>query len=578
MKLVTTAEMRKLEQAADQAGLGYDLMMENAGRSGALAIKERLPQGGAHVLILVGPGNNGGDGLVTARYLHEWGYRVTVYIWQRSESGDPNLTKAQEMEIPIIWSKDDEGCRRLGALVQECDGLVDALLGTGVTGPLRDSLRELLSCVGQRLDARVAPPDRAALTPRPVRDVPPGGNRPLVVAVDVPSGLNCDTGEVDDATLSADVTVTFAFPKRGQFLFPGAARIGELLVADIGIDPSLADGIDIEVATPEEVASALPRRPLDAHKGTFGKALIVAGSTHYVGAPCLAAEAAYRSGAGLVTLAVAESIYPIVAGKLTEPTFLVLPDDMGVLVPGALRLLADRLEAYDVLLVGPGLGRERATGDFVSALIGGGRSPARRPVGFDVSTPPSVEFLQLPSLVLDADGLNLLADNPEWWKHLPPDSVLTPHPGEMARLVGCDVHTVRADRIGTARSAAKKWGCTVVLKGAYTVVASSEGNATIVPFANPALATAGTGDVLAGTIAGLIAQGSSGQSAAICGAYIHGLAAEMSSQQCGPSGMLASDLLTMLPRAMKQLAQKRETGHTISREGCPANFTGCRPG
>ena len=578
MKLVTTAEMRKIEQAADKAGLGYDLMMENAGRSGALAIRERFPQRSVHVLILVGPGNNGGDGLVTARYLHERGYRVTVYIWKRSKSRDPNLTKARELNIPIIWSKNDGGFRRLDALLQESDVLVDALLGTGVTGPLRGSLRELLGHARRGLDARTAAPDRGTPLPRPIRNVPPEGSRPLVVAIDVPSGLNCDTGEVDDATLRADLTVTFAYPKRGQFLFPGADCVGELLVADIGVDPSLAEEIRIEVATPEEIAHLLPKRPLDAHKGSFGKALIVAGSTNYVGAPCLAAEAAYRSGAGLVTLAVAESIYPIVAAKLTEPTFLVLPDDMGVLVPGALPLLADRMGEYDVLLVGPGLGRERTTGDFVSALLSTRQYPGRRPVGFDVSSPTSQEFLRLPAVVLDADGLNLLADDPDWWKHMPPQSVLTPHPGEMARLVGYAVQAIRADRIGTARAAAEKWGCTVALKGAYTVVASSEGKATIIPFANPALATAGTGDVLAGAIAGLMAQGLSGHSAAICGAYIHGLAGEMNSQWCGPTGMLASDLLTMLPRAIEQLRHKQDTGHAISRPACPAPRTGCRPG
>ena len=397
------------------------------------------------------------------------------------------------------------------------------------------------------------------------------------MAIDVPSGLNADTGEIDKIALVADMTVTFAYPKRGQFLFPGARHVGELLVADIGIDPALARNIPVKVATPESVAQMLPNRPLDAHKGTFGKVLIIAGSTNYVGAPCLASEAAYRVGVGLVTLAVAQTIYPIVAAKLTEPTFLVLPDDMGVLIPRALRPLAGRIEDYDALLVGPGLGREPTTGDFVYTLLSGHQSPRHKLVGFDVSsgktqTPDLPERpLQLPPLVLDADGLNLLADlgkatasqeaedHLHWWGYLPSQSVLTPHSGEMARLVGCSIQDIEADRIGMACRAAQKWGCTVVLKGAYTCVVSptrtgsSKEKATIIPFANPALATAGTGDVLAGTVAGLLAQGLSTHDAAVCGAYLHGLAGEMASEQYDQAGLLASDLLPHLPRAIRRL-------------------------
>ena len=558
MKLLTAEEMREIDRAAHEGGLAYDDMMERAGQAAALAIKARVARS-ASVLILVGPGNNGGDGLVAGRYLHEWQYRVTVYIWKREKEDDPNLARAQGLEIPIIWASQDHEFRQLAALVSECNVLVDALLGTGVTGPLRGSLRDLLGVVRESLGARAA---QATQGNGPLRDIlrPPTRKRsarPLMVAIDVPTGLHCDSGEIDELALSFDLTVTFAYPKRGQFLFPGASHVGELLVADIGIDPKLSEGIAIEVATPEQIASMLPPRPLNAHKGTFGKALIVGGSANYVGAPCLAAAGAYRIGAGLVTLAVPQRIYPLVAAKMTEPTFLVLPDEMGVLVPTALRVLGERIKDYDALLVGPGLGTEPATKEFVAGLISGPWQARLRPIGFGVSHQESERPPNLPPLVLDADALNLLSGLDRWWEHLPQESVLTPHPGEMARLVGCDVRTIQGDRIGAARRTAMQWKCTVVLKGAYSVVASPKGRVTIIPFANPALATAGTGDVLAGAILGLMAQGVPGFPAAVCGAYLHGLAARIRVREHGQVGMLASDLLALLSVAMRQVGARQ---------------------
>ena len=563
MKLVSTEEMRQLERAANDAGHSYGAMMERAGEATALAVKERVAAGAGSILVLVGPGNNGGDGLVAARYLHRWGHKVAVYIWKRELADDPNLAHAEELGIPILWAAQDEGGRELGELARACPAVVDALLGTGATGPLRGSLCDLLRIVRQALDERAEGIDLATKNQEPatslrgILDQPSPTSqvaRPLVVAVDVPSGLNCDTGEIDPLALKADVTVTFAYPKRGHFLFPGAGHVGELLVADIGMDPALAEGLPDQVATPELIGRLLPPRPVEAHKGTFGKALIVAGSANYTGAPCLATGAAYRVGAGLVTLAVAEAIYPIVASKLTEATYLILPHDMGALVPEAWRVLAERLEGYDALLVGPGLGREAATGDFLFTLLSGYRqtpkpqSPnpnPRRGVGVGVSLPP---------IVVDADGLNLLAERERWWEGLPLGSVLTPHSGEMARLVGSGVQAVEADRLGTVRDAAKRWGCTVVLKGAYTLVATPEGQVTVIPFANPALATAGTGDVLAGAIVGLMAQGLPGPQAALCGVYLHALAGELRRKEIGESGMLAGDLLPLLPLAIRKIS------------------------
>jgi NAD(P)H-hydrate epimerase len=554
MKLVTAEEMRRLEQAASEAGLSYETMMENAGHATALAVKERITQMPGQVLVLVGPGNNGGDGLVAARYLRQWDVQVSVYIWKRNSEDDTNLERARELDIPIYRAADDPEHQQLDALVAECNVLLDALLGTGATGGLRGDLPDLLRRVQQGLDARALA--REAETASPLRSMTGRraryvSARPPVVALDMPTGLDADSGKVDEATLPADITVTFAHPKRGQFLYPGASVVGKLLVADIGMDPSLAEEIPTAIATPEAVAAMLPARPPNAHKGTFGKALVVGGSTNYVGAPRLAAEGAYRSGAGLVTVAVGQRIYPVVAAQLTEPTFLVLPDDMGAIAPGAVRVLADKLEEYDAMLLGPGMGTDTATGDFICALLTGKRT--RRTMGFSPEDEVVGSARALPPLVIDADGLNLLARCPNWWEHLPPESVLTPHPGEMSRLLGHSVREVQANRLGAAQSAALEWRCTIVLKGAYTIVAAPSGRTTIIPFANAALATAGTGDVLAGAIVGLMAQGLRAYEAAVSGAYIHALAGQIRKRQWGEAGMLASDLLALLPRAMEEL-------------------------
>ena len=551
MKLVTAEEMRDLEKRADAAGLSYDEMMECAGRAVALAIEERARGGKARILVLVGPGNNGGDALVAARYLHRWGHEVTVYVWKRAIENDPNLRRAQAYGLQMAGAHQDRGFNHLVALVGKCQVLVDGLLGTGATGPLRGDLPDLLRRVRGALscdEARTPLSRVSGQAPRPARR-----GRPLIVAIDLPSGLHSDTGEIDPLALSADLTVTFAYPKRGLFSLPGASFVGKLFVADIGIDPAHAKNVALELATENQIASMLPDRPVDAHKGTFGRALIVAGSANYVGAPCLAASAAYRGGAGLVTLAVAESIYPIVAAKLLEPTYLVLPDDLGALVPGAVPVLATRLGSYDAMLLGPGLGTEEPTREFVEELISGRGRGGRKRVGFDVQNVPDSKPWKLPPLVLDADALNLLAMGGEWWKRIPEGTVLTPHPGEMARLLGCDASEVNADRIGAARSGADSWRCTVVLKGAYSVIATPQGKTTVIPFANPALATAGTGDVLAGLIVGLMAQGLSPTGAAVCGAFLHGMAGELGRERYGNAGMLAGDLLTLLPETLRVL-------------------------
>jgi NAD(P)H-hydrate epimerase len=543
--------MRALERQADAAGVSYAAMMNAAGRAMASAVHGARQGRPARVVVLAGSGNNGGDGLVAAHYLHESGHAVQAYLSRREREGDANLDRIVSLGIPVLRSSQDPGFATLLEWLSSADVVIDALLGTGLVGPVRPDLQSLLSAIGGALGRR-----RTGEMPRPelsrlsdLRQPSNDSGRPLVVAVDVPSGLNSDTGEIDGCALAADVTVTFGYPKRGLVSLPGAGFVGDLVIADIGIPEDLARALTTEVATAAEVREMLPRRPRSAHKGTFGKAMIVAGSVNYVGAPRLAALGAYRVGAGLVTLAVPEAAYPIIASGLTEPTFLVLPDDGGVVSPDAVEVLTSALGGYDALLVGPGLGRERPTLTFLSALLGAGHA-ARGALGF-VSSPEPPRTQAIPPLVLDADALNLLAQRRELLRALPPSTVLTPHAGEMARLRDCSVAEVDADRIECARASAVEWGCVVALKGAYTVVAEPAGRATVIPFANAALATAGTGDVLAGAITGLRAQGLAAYPASVCGAYVHALAGERWAQVHGACGMVASDLLALLPDALR---------------------------
>lgn len=538
MKLVTAAEMGRIEKQADASGLTYAQMMENAGRAVAEALAERLPVAERRVVVLVGPGNNGGDGLVAARHLHEMGADVRIYIWKRDTTDDPNFAAVEERGLPVARAEADEGFQRLRQWTAEADVIIDACLGTGLTRPLGGTLAEILNVVTAVVEERDEPP--------------------YVVAVDIPTGVNSDTGAADPATLPADLTVTFGLPKRGQFLFPGAGLVGELVVDDIDIPPAFAAEIPVEVPTEDEIAARLPERPADAHKGTFGSALVVAGSVNYTGAAYLAAAAATRVGAGLVTAALPGPLHPIVASLLPEATYLVLPHDMGVIEMDAVEVLQEYLGRYDALLVGPGLTQEECAAEFTAEfLLTGTQVPLRhRPIGLVPAEPTSSAgtFPPLPPTVIDADALNNLAKVEEWWKVLRPEqAVLTPHPGEMARLLKCSIEEVQADRIGVAQAAAREWEQVVVLKGAHTVVAAPDGRVAVNPFATAALATAGTGDVLAGAIVGLLAQGLTPFDAAVVGCYLHGLAGEIAAADMGEAGVVAGDLLPALPLAIMEV-------------------------
>lgn len=548
IKIFSVAEMVAAEKAADAAGHSYSDMMEIAGRRVAEAIQQRHDVEGRQVLVLVGPGNNGGDGLVAGRYLAEAGATVAFYLFKpRDVVEDDNLARVEEMALEVLLADFDQRYRVLRHRLRITDIVVDALLGTGasrpIAGPLANLMEQIAAALAERRDEAAEGEDLVSVAAPPVtpEEESPGGNspvRPVVVAVDCPSGLNCDTGELDPLAIDADLTVTFAGPKRGHFKFPGAAACGELVVADIGIDPQLpaVAAVPLELATASLARRLMLRRPADGHKGTFGTALIAAGSIRYWGAPALAARGAFRGGVGLVTLAVPQRLRPALAGQFPEATYPAVTDTDALGVSTANLLLAS-LGDYGALLIGPGLGDATS---FVSALLDGLSSGMG-----DGPRPP---------LVVDADGLNILASLPDWPRRLPPNTVLTPHPGEMARLVGRSLNAIRdEDRVDLARGQAGEWGHVVVLKGAYTVIAAPDGRATLLPFANPVLAVGGSGDVLAGVIVALLAQGMAPYDAAVLGAYMHGAAGEMARAYWGDAGLLAGELADWVSHVRRAL-------------------------
>ncbi len=516
MKIVTAAQMREIDARASQEGLTPAVLMEKAGL--AVASELRIWAGsvvGKRILGLIGPGNNGGDGLVALRYLHDWGANVMAYLVSGKRRDDSNLEILTSRRVRVE-ALDSDGLNSFGQELAGADIVLDAVLGTGRNRPLTGAVKEALERV------RVERARRKWLK---------------VVAVDLPSGMDADTGVTDPSTVSADLTISLHLPKLGAYTSHGFSRIGKLVVADIGIPAGLSDDVNNELITANMVSSILPNRPADSNKGTFGRAMVVAGSVNYAGAASLACLGAARSGSGLVTLASVPSVLAAVAAHSMEVTHIPLSvDDTGSVSGEAWKDLIEWLPNYRSLLIGPGLGQSEGTRDFVRSLIG-----VVKPLGKGV--------------VLDADGLNNLAGVEGWWEYRDGQTVITPHPGEMARLTGLSVPEVQVDRLRIASRIAQEWGVVVVLKGAFTVVASPEGNLRISPFANPALATAGTGDVLSGIIVGLMAQGLGAFDAATCGVYIHAAAGEMLREEMGEAGGLASDLLSSIPQVMKSLKE-----------------------
>lgn len=493
--------MRSIDgRAVSEFGMPSLLLMENAGRAVAQRAWERLDGRGA-VRVLCGKGNNGGDGFVAARHLHNRGLDVTCYL--AGAPGDlrgdarTNLDLALRLGIPVREE-----------VPQRLDGnlLIDALLGTGFQGEPRGPVEELIRLANDS-------------------GLP-------VLAVDVPSGLNADTGRAPGTVVRAVETVTFGLPKLGLLSYPGRELAGEITVAEISLPRPLLQEprLTAEWITSARGRELWPARGATAHKGDSGRVFVLAGSPGMTGAATLCCEASLRAGAGLVTLGVPRSLNPILEVKLTEAMTLPLPEmPGGFLSSEGLELALERLGSAGAGAVGPGLGRDPECEALVRGVLEAAPCP----------------------LVLDADALNLLS--PAGPGTFPPACVLTPHPGEMARLLGTSVEAVQSNRVETTRQAAERLGCVVVLKGAGTVTAAPDGRLGINSSGGPALATGGTGDVLTGITAACLARGLQVFEAALAAVFLHGLAGEVAEERCGAPGAVAGDVVAAVPEALRRL-------------------------
>jgi len=530
--------MIAIEKEADAGGHSYDEMMEHAGRGLAEVVNDAYSQiENKSVLGLVGPGNNGGDALVAFDYLQKWGWETTAYIVKPRPDDDHLVQRVRDAGGTVLTLGEDSKYRKLNAALKHHSVLLDGVLGTGIRLPLKGVVSDVLKRVRKALHKMDDPP--------------------YVVAVDCPSGVDSDTGEAAPECIPAGLTVTMAAVKRGLLQFPAFNLVGAIELVGIGLPKNFKahQSIQREVVHGEWVESVLPDRPLDAHKGTFGTALIVAGSVNYTGAASLAGEAAYRIGAGLVTMGVPGPLHSALAGHLPEVTWLLLPHEVGVISAGAAKIVKENLERVTAILVGPGFGVEDATAEFMVQLVGEQAPKKRTQIGFVQSS--NAEERQssadLPPLVVDADGLKLLARIEGWPEKLPPTTVLTPHPGEMAVLTELETAEIQADRVGIAERFAKEWNHVVVLKGAFTVIAAPDERTMIVPVASPALARAGSGDVLAGLIVGLRAQGVDAFEAAAAGAWIHAQAGILAMEYLGnAASVIAGDIVAIIPEVIAE--------------------------
>src|SRR5215217_1466114 len=537
MKLVTVSQMQAIEKEADATGLSYDQMMENAGQGLADILFDLFEDDAETEIVgLVGPGNNGGDTLVALSELVREGWKAKAYLIKRKK--DELVKHFIEAGGELISG--ENAFEQLAEAIGNADVLLDGVLGTGVKLPLKKDVAEFLAEVNDILNGLE--------------------EYPLVVAVDCPSGVDCDTGEIADEAIGADLTVTMAAVKQGLLKLPAFEYTGDLEVVDIDLPEDLPSlqASKTEVADPDAIAALLPERSLDSHKGTFGTALIAAGSVNYTGAALLAGEAAYRVGAGLVTMAIPASLHGALAGRFPEATWVLLPHEMGMIASNAAEVLAKNFERASALLIGPGFGTENSTKEFIENILEGKYSAkkAAQRIGFVRQEAEKTEEnkAKLPPMILDADGLKLLAQIKDWYKKIPATAVLTPHPGEMAVLTGLSKEEIQQNRQEIANKYAKEWGHVVVLKGAFTVIASPDERMTVIPVASPALAHAGTGDVLAGLIVGLRAQGLEAFDAAVVGAWIHAQAGLYAADDLGTTvSVLAGDVLDSVSDVISDL-------------------------
>ncbi|RKZ34768.1 bifunctional ADP-dependent NAD(P)H-hydrate dehydratase/NAD(P)H-hydrate epimerase [bacterium] len=508
MRVCTNDQMRKLDSLTIQKyNVSGEILMERAGRwvaSVALDIMEKSKSN--TVCIVAGRGNNGGDGFVVARYLSQIGFDVQIILCAEPDdiTGDASLNFEKVKQEKINWKKFDGN-------IPKTDLIVDALLGTGISGAPRSPLNKAINIINEHHN-----------------------NGAFVLAVDIPSGVNGDNGEVAGDAVYADCTITFGFPKLGHFFHPGKKHTGMLYIADIGLDSRAISEVsaDYEFASIQTINELLPYRPPDGHKGTFGKGLIVACSAGMTGAGIMAGISFLRSGAGLCYLAVPRSLTDIVDSSATEVVVLPMPEvrRKRCHTLRALGELHKYAQNVDAIAIGPGLGTHFETRDMVKKFLTKVRTP----------------------VVIDADGINALAGEiNETIPKITADSVMTPHPGELSRLLEIPIEKINNKKIDMAKEWAKLLFTNLLIKGNPTLITSAENPIWINPVGNDGMATAGSGDVLTGLLTGFIAQGISPFHSACMGTYIHGLAGEIAAQKFTARAMLATDILSSIPDAIR---------------------------
>lgn len=514
MKLVTAAQMQTLDRRTiTEAHVPSSTLMERAGQGVVSQLEEQYgPIRGKTVTIFCGKGNNGGDGLVVARLLRRRHALVHVFMLAPLTDLSRDAAVMYRRLVRLAgrssikpWRSGDQA----RSLLASSDFVIDALLGTGISSEVSGPYREAIDLINE-----VHQP---------------------IIAVDIPSGIHADSGAIMGRAVRAAMTVTFGLPKLGLVVGSGIDHAGTVRIVDIGIPPAYAEASDsrIVLMTQKMVMATLPPRRLSSHKGTYGHAGIIAGSVGKTGAAALAAQAALRAGAGLVTVATPSSVNDVLEAKLLEAMTMSLPETKArTLARASLDQIVAFMHARTAVAIGPGLSTHPETIELVQSLM---------------------KHLERPT-VLDADALNALAGRAALLTECKIPPIITPHPGEMARLeVEATTQTVNADRIGTAQRFSRERGVFVVLKGARTVIARPDGLVAVCPTGNPGMATAGTGDALTGILVGLLAQGLSSWDAACAATYIHGYAGDLAMNRLGQAGMLASDLIAQIPYALRQL-------------------------
>lgn len=509
MKIATREQVREIDRRAiEDYKIPGLVLMENAGRSVAELISNRYPRAGK-IAMFCGIGNNGGDGFVITRHLITKGIKVTTFVCgdDKKYKGDAltNYISLQNIDAESINLSDELPGKF------DFDLTVDCLFGTGLDREVKGFYKDIIEFINSS-------------------DIP-------AISVDIPSGLDANTARPLGCSIKADCTVTFALPKIGNVIYPGAKYCGDLYLSGITTPQVLENDINIEMLDAREVKTLFKKRSQDTHKGTYGHLFILAGSPGKTGACVLSATGAQRIGTGLITAGVAESLNTVVEEKLTEAMSEPLPQTKDGLLGNAslkkaLGILNDKKTA---LAIGPGISTSKQTEKFL----------------FDVLKNCSV------TTVIDADAITLIAKKPEFLKKLKAPAVLTPHPGEMARLIGKNSKQVQNDRIATTRDFATKYGVYLVLKGARTLIGTPEGKIYINPTGNPGMAAGGMGDVLTGIIGGLLAQGYNAENSCKIGVFIHGLAGDMAAEHIADSGFLAGELADYIPAAMNDIKNNK---------------------